>query len=127
MISMSSWCAAMQRSVTRASAMGAVSLELGTKTSACGWKKRMGGGGWKSGFRQLRQTRGGDGLSMAFALLVGHVQFDLCSKFREFHPQDFSGAIENMLATVPGHDATKRHQMAEGIEIGVMGDRIAEV
>jgi hypothetical protein len=33
--------------------------------------------GRTSGFGQLRQTGGGDGLPLAFFFLVGHVQFDL--------------------------------------------------
>src|SRR6266481_4309131 len=82
MISISSWCAAMQRCVVRASASSGA-VPSGTKKSAFGWWNcmRLLGLIWVA---DGRQARGGDGLPVTFFFFVGNVKTDALGELGKF-------------------------------------------
>src|SRR5579859_1726093 len=121
---MSSWCAAIDICVVRASACSSGSPS-GTKSCAllllnCTICSDL------SVDLKLRQTGGGDGLPNAAALFVWQLDVYM-GKLGEFGFQNFIGPVKNQCATAAGSHPTKDQDVLEIVEVSVVSDGIAQV
>ena len=72
------------------------------------------------------QAGGGDGLAVALLLLAGDVKTDALGHLGELLLQDLLRQLENQVPTFARHHAAQHQQVAEVVEIGVVGDGVAE-
>src|ERR1019366_7920131 len=121
MISMSSWCAEMARCVVRARAASGAKPS-GTKRSALElWNRMVGLLDSNCG-----QAGGGDGLAVALFRLAGDVKTDALSHLGELLRKDLLRHLKNQVPSFAGHHAAQHQEVAEIVEIGAVGDGVAE-
>src|SRR5271157_243682 len=121
MISMSSWCAEIARCVVRARAASGATPS-GTKRSALElWNRMIGLLDSNCG-----QAGGRNGLAVALFLLAGDVKTNVLGHLGELLFEDLLRQLENQVPTNARHHAAQHQEIADVVEIGAVGDGVAE-
>src|ERR1019366_6763392 len=74
-----------------------------------------------------RKAGGGDGLAVAFLLLVGDMVSDALGDFWELAGEDFGGGGGNQIAARAGVDAAHPEGVAQVVKTGAGGEVVAEL